>query len=378
MHSLFRVGKKSCKYDFELSNVEAIHSALERKLVTLRWHRSGKSGGASKNVLATPDGRAIWSSADPVLLAITLYRSDASGPFDAKEFKICIEEVVRAGATKTLATAKIDLAKFADKTGANRSEDCELTLLGDDGLKGRIKLSLTSALQGSNLVVNGNPNSSNSSKQNSSQPTTRHATESAPSKDEATREHGSKDTKSSTRLNSDDSGLSGKGAATASHQPKPDSNAATKRGSSMPSWERSAVSLPDSDKESEESSADDDGNLSESSEEEEAASLEIVSASSLRADKDKRDQDRDKNANLKTPVCLDRERSSKESSKAGVGAGVAGVDSVGRGTGASLVSGARGERESTAARMAAKVAAKTLHLLPSSSLVIYIQYTHII
>ena len=53
MHSLFRVGKKSCKYDFELSNVEAIHSALERKLVTLRWHRSGKSGGASKNALAT-------------------------------------------------------------------------------------------------------------------------------------------------------------------------------------------------------------------------------------------------------------------------------------------------------------------------------------
>jgi len=148
MHSLFRVGKKSTKFDFELSSVEAIHSAIEGKLVTLRWVRGSKSGGTHKNVLSTPDGRAIWSAADTMALGVTLYRSDAAGAFDAKEYRIAVDEVVRAGATKTLASAKIDLAKFADEMCASKDAECELTLVGDDGLKGRIKLHLACALPG--------------------------------------------------------------------------------------------------------------------------------------------------------------------------------------------------------------------------------------
>ena len=148
MHALFRVGKKGTKFDFELASVEAIHSAIEDKLVTLRWVRGGKSGGANKNVLATPDGRAIWSPADALCLSVTLFRSDPAGVFDAKEVKVTVDQVVRAGTTKTLATAKLDLAKFVDKMGNIKRCTSELTLIGDDGLKGRIKLSLASAIQG--------------------------------------------------------------------------------------------------------------------------------------------------------------------------------------------------------------------------------------
>jgi len=149
MHSLFRVGKKSAKYDFEISGVEAMHAAIEGKLVTLRWARGSKGGSTQKNVVATPDGRAIWPTVDALELGVTLYRSDPAGAFDAKDFKVAVDEVVRAGATKTLASAKVDLAKFADKAGATRRSECELTLFGDDGLKGRIKLTIASARGGS-------------------------------------------------------------------------------------------------------------------------------------------------------------------------------------------------------------------------------------
>lgn len=149
MHSLFRVGKKGAKYDFEISDVEAMHAAIEGKLVSLRWARGSKGGSTQKNVVATPDGRAIWPTADAVGLGVTLYRSDTAGAFDAKDFKVAVDEVVRAGATKTLASAKIDLAKFADKAGAARRAECELTLVGDDGQKGRIKLTIASAPEGS-------------------------------------------------------------------------------------------------------------------------------------------------------------------------------------------------------------------------------------
>ena len=152
MNSLFRVpsriGKKGTKFDFEISGAEAIHSAIEGKLVTLRWVRDGKSGGISKNVLATADGRAIWSAADVLELSVTLYRSGPASGFDAKEFKINVDEVVRAGAFKTLAAVKVDLSKFADKLGANKYANCELDLFGDEGRKGGIRFSISSALQG--------------------------------------------------------------------------------------------------------------------------------------------------------------------------------------------------------------------------------------
>lgn len=146
--ALFRIGKSGTHFDVQLSSVEAMHSAIEGKLVTLRWVRGSKSGAARTNVLATPDGRAMWPTADVIELTATLYRADAAGAFDDKEIKISLDEVVRAGATKTLATAKMDLAKFADKSGAITRSDCDLTLLDKDGRKGRMKLKIATALEG--------------------------------------------------------------------------------------------------------------------------------------------------------------------------------------------------------------------------------------
>ena len=153
MHSLFRVGKKSAKFDFEISGVHAEHSSIEGKLVTLRWSRGRKGGFASKNVVATPDGRAIWAAAGTLELSVTLFRSDLAGAFDAKDFKISVDEVVRAGSTKTLASARIDLARFADKAGAKKRTECELALVSDEGLKGRIKLTVASGLEGALVPV---------------------------------------------------------------------------------------------------------------------------------------------------------------------------------------------------------------------------------
>ena len=148
LSALFRVGKRGTKFDAQLRSVEAMHSAIEGKLVTLRWVRRSKCGAARKNVLATPDGRAMWPADDALDLTVTLYRAEAGGAFDGKEIKIALDEVVRAGATKTLATARIDLARFADQSGATTRTDCELTLLGEDGRKGRIKLTVAIAPQG--------------------------------------------------------------------------------------------------------------------------------------------------------------------------------------------------------------------------------------
>ena len=148
LSALFRIGKSGTHFDVQLSSVEAMHSAIEGKLVTLRWVRGSKSGAARTNVLATPDGRAMWPTADVIELTATLYRADAAGAFDDKEIKISLDEVVRAGATKTLATAKMDLAKFADKSGAITRSDCDLTLLDKDGRKGRMKLKIATALEG--------------------------------------------------------------------------------------------------------------------------------------------------------------------------------------------------------------------------------------
>lgn len=73
--------------------LKAMHSELEGKLVTLRLMRGGKGSDVHKNVLATADGRAIWPAANPLEVSATLYRSDAEGAFDVKEFKLTIEEV---------------------------------------------------------------------------------------------------------------------------------------------------------------------------------------------------------------------------------------------------------------------------------------------
>ena len=81
-----RLGKKSTKFDVELASVEAIHPAIEGKLVSLRWVRDGKSGGAPKNVLATPDGRAIWSAADALELCVHLEHGDSHEIFGKPRF----------------------------------------------------------------------------------------------------------------------------------------------------------------------------------------------------------------------------------------------------------------------------------------------------
>ena len=143
-----RLGKKSTKFDVELASVEAIHPAIEGKLVSLRWVRDGKSGGAPKNVLATPDGRAIWSAADALELCVTLYRAEGAAAFDGKDIKITVSEVVKAGSLKTLATAKIDVAQFAHLAGASKRAKCELTLLSDDGNEGRIRFTVACSLHG--------------------------------------------------------------------------------------------------------------------------------------------------------------------------------------------------------------------------------------
>lgn len=143
-----RLGKKSTKFDVELASVEAIHPAIEGKLVSLRWVRDGKSGGAPKNVLATPDGRAIWSAADALELCVTLYRAEGAAAFDGKDMKITVSEVVKAGSLKTLATAKIDIAQFAHLAGTSKRAKCELTLLSDDGNEGRIRFTVACSLHG--------------------------------------------------------------------------------------------------------------------------------------------------------------------------------------------------------------------------------------
>ena len=115
LSALFRVGKRGTKFDAQLRSVEAMHSAIEGKLVTLRWVRRSKCGAARKNVLATPDGRAMWPADDALDLTVTLYRAEAGGAFDGKEIKIALDEVVRAGATKT--RVRVDARLVASQPG---------------------------------------------------------------------------------------------------------------------------------------------------------------------------------------------------------------------------------------------------------------------
>ena len=116
--------------DFELGAIEISHPALRDRLVCVRWSRGSSKSGASKNVVASADGGAMWVQDDPLKLSVTLYRANATAPFDSKEIKLTLEEVVKAGKTKALGSAKLDLARYADSGLQVSTNRVELRLSG--------------------------------------------------------------------------------------------------------------------------------------------------------------------------------------------------------------------------------------------------------
>lgn len=104
------VGKTHTKFDFLVCSVDVEQSSLAGKLLSLRCSRGSKKAASSRNVVADAAGHACW--ADEVLtFSATLYRSHSDSKFEGKDYKVSVDEVVKAGMTQSAGSAKFDLAK---------------------------------------------------------------------------------------------------------------------------------------------------------------------------------------------------------------------------------------------------------------------------
>ena len=99
------LGQDGIKYDFEISKLKASHKSLRGRLLSLSWMRGSRKGSSTRKALGDTSGVAVWQ--DEVLkVPCTLYLGNG-GKFAGKEIRITIEEVVRAGVTKSLGIVKV-------------------------------------------------------------------------------------------------------------------------------------------------------------------------------------------------------------------------------------------------------------------------------
>lgn len=130
---------EALKFDFELRAMEIVHESLAGKLVCVKWSRGSKKSGVSKNVVCSSDGRAVWAHDEPLKLTATLFRSKPTSLFDSKEIKLSLEEVVKAGKTKTLGSSTLNLARYADSSLTVASNRVELRLKGKEAEGGEMR-----------------------------------------------------------------------------------------------------------------------------------------------------------------------------------------------------------------------------------------------